>query len=162
MTLRTLTLTAAVLALGTSAFAQTAPPTTPPAKKPGLFSRLFHHPKPGTTRPGMTPMHTGPAMMPGTAYPGHHRMMGSRPMMGSATPMSGGIIGNKNSHVYHLPGDKGMMPGAANRVYFRTEAEAQAAGYHLARTAHGNSSTGTMAHSRKHRMMPATSAPAPQ
>ena len=41
----------------------------------------------------------------------------------------GPIIGNKRSHVYHLPGD-GRLPAEANRVYFQTEAEAQAAGYH--------------------------------
>ena len=41
----------------------------------------------------------------------------------------GPIVGNKRSHVYHLPGG-GRLPAEANRVYFQTEAEAQAAGYH--------------------------------
>lgn len=41
----------------------------------------------------------------------------------------GQIIGNKNSKVYHLPGAGGNLPAEKNRVYFKTEAEAKAAGY---------------------------------
>jgi hypothetical protein len=52
---------------------------------------------------------------------------------GSLTPIPGGIVGNKNTHVYHLPGDQGNLPSAKNRVYFHNEAEAQAAGYHAAK-----------------------------
>lgn len=48
------------------------------------------------------------------------------------SPIAGSIIGNKKSHVYHLAGDKGSLPSAANRVYFRTQAQAIAAGYHHA------------------------------
>jgi methylphosphotriester-DNA--protein-cysteine methyltransferase len=51
--------------------------------------------------------------------------MGVRPGIGS-------IIGNKNTKVYHLAGDKGNMPAEKNRAYFRTEREAIAAGYHRA------------------------------
>ena len=58
---------------------------------------------------------------------GTGRMMGGR-------AMSGQIVGNKNTKVYHLPGDKGNMPSAKNIVYFKTEAEARAAGYHAAGT----------------------------
>lgn len=160
MKLRTLALAgAAALLTASAAFAQTAPGTYPAPKKPGLFSRMFHHPKTGTMpmHPGMTPMRHGPAMMPGTSYPGsaypgttmpgHHRMLGHRPMMGGSTFMSGGIVGNKNTHVYHMSGDKGNMPAANNRVYFHTEAEAQAAGYRAAGSAHGSSS---MAPGRHH------------
>jgi len=61
-----------------------------------------------------------------------HRMMGhfghSGAMGHKALPM-GRIIGNKTSHVYHLPGDKGTLPAEKNRVYFRTEKDARAAGY---------------------------------
>lgn len=53
-------------------------------------------------------------------------------MAGRPSAMSGLIIGNKNSHVYHMPGDKGALPAPKNRVYFRTEAQAVAAGYHRA------------------------------
>ncbi len=53
------------------------------------------------------------------------------PPTNTDTPAAGQgpIVGNKHSHVYHLPGD-GHLPGVNNRVYFQTEAEAQAAGYH--------------------------------
>jgi len=48
-------------------------------------------------------------------------------------PTSGAIIGNKNSHAYHLPGcsdyDK-ISP--KNRVEFQSAKDAEAAGYHLA------------------------------
>ena len=51
-----------------------------------------------------------------------------RPMMGA-----GRIVGNKNTKVYHMPGDNGNMPAEKNRVYFRSEREAMAAGYHASR-----------------------------
>lgn len=44
-------------------------------------------------------------------------------------PMGGMIVGNKNTKVYHLPGDKGGLPSAKNAVYFQSEAQARAAGY---------------------------------
>ncbi len=49
----------------------------------------------------------------------------------------GNIIGNKNTHVYHMPGDRGQLPAPQNRVYFRTEREAIAAGYRRAGMGHG-------------------------
>ena len=48
---------------------------------------------------------------------------------------AGNIIGNKRTHVYHMKGDPGALPAPQNRVYFRTEAQAIAAGYH--RAGHG-------------------------
>lgn len=45
------------------------------------------------------------------------------------TAAQGPIIGNKNSHVYHV-GDDGHLPAERNRVYFQTESDAKAAGYH--------------------------------
>ena len=107
-------------AVGTAS-AQTPPP--PPAHH-GIFGKLFHpRPKPGqptTYRPGMMGR-------PGMMHPG---MMG-RPSMG------GGVVGNRNSHVYHLPGDRGALPAPQNRVYFHTAAQAEAAGYHRAGMAGG-------------------------
>ncbi len=50
----------------------------------------------------------------------------------SAPAAKGQIIGNKSSKVYHLPGAGGNLPAEKNRVYFKTEAEAKAAGYHAA------------------------------
>ena len=61
------------------------------------------------------------------------RLRHPRPTVGSPVPISGGIIGNKRTHVYHLPGDTGNMPATKNRVYFRSETEARTAGYHAAR-----------------------------
>lgn len=46
----------------------------------------------------------------------------------------GRIIGNINSHLYHLPGQFGYdKVREKNRVYFRTEEEAREAGYRRAR-----------------------------
>lgn len=42
---------------------------------------------------------------------------------------TGKIVGNINSHIYHVPGQSGYSMNAANAVYFNTEQEAQAAGY---------------------------------
>ncbi len=54
-------------------------------------------------------------------------------MKGKAMQMvHGNVVGNKNTKVYHLPGDKGALPDAKNRVYFKTAKEAEAAGYHRA------------------------------
>ena len=76
------------------------------------------------------------AQQPGAIHPGPT----SQPRSGMAGMMrprvgigNGQIIGNKNTKVYHLPGDKGSMPAEKNRVYFRSERDAIAAGYHLAK-----------------------------
>jgi len=51
-----------------------------------------------------------------------------------ATPASGNIIGNRNSRIYHLPGCRSYNAVAEhNRVYFKTETEAVAAGFRKAR-----------------------------
>src|SRR5947209_2644770 len=75
-----------------------------------------------------TPMH------PNNGHMGMGNMHGR---MGGLMPGMGSIVGNKSTKVYHLPGDKGNMPSAKNRVFFRTEAEAIRAGYHLAGKKHG-------------------------
>lgn len=41
----------------------------------------------------------------------------------------GVIVGNANSMIYHVPGQRGYRMNSANAVYFNSEAEAQAAGY---------------------------------
>ena len=53
---------------------------------------------------------------------------------------AGNIIGNKNTHVYHMPGDPGALPAPQNRVYFHTQTQAVAAGYHRAGSGHGKMS----------------------
>lgn len=46
------------------------------------------------------------------------------------TALSGQIIGNRNSRIYHFSeGCKGQLPAEKNRVYFDNEAQAKAAGY---------------------------------
>ncbi len=116
---------AAFALLNTAAFAQTsAPPPAP--QKPGILSRLFHpKPKPGIYQSNGSMAH------PMSGQPGTmgHSMIGSRSMMGGAA-MMGHVVGNKKTHVYHLPGDKGALPAPQNRVYFSSAAAAQAAGYH--------------------------------
>jgi len=50
---------------------------------------------------------------------------------------SGQIIGNKNSRIYHMPGCTGYdRVSAANRVTFKTAAEAEGAGYRKAKNCH--------------------------
>ena len=78
-----------------------------------------------------------------TPPPKHHGMLGmfGRHQHGKTgqhqpSAMGGSIIGNKNTHVYHMPGDKNL-PDPKNRVYFHTEAEAQKAGYHRSGSGHG-------------------------
>jgi hypothetical protein len=77
--------------------------------------------------------------------------------VGSLTPISGGIIGNKRTHVYHLPGDTGNLPAAKNRVYFHNEAEARAAGYHPA----GKHASGPKTTHHKTASPPTTAPPPP-
>ena len=135
----------------TPAFAQTsAPPPSP--QKPGILSRLFHpKPKPGVYQSNGSmahPMSAHPGMMNHSTgsigtRPG---MVGSHSMMSGHSMMGGQIIGNKNSHVYHLPGDKGALPAPQNRVYFSSAAAAQAAGYHAAGSAHSVTGHSTMMH----------------
>ncbi len=48
------------------------------------------------------------------------------------TGRAGKIIGNKNSKIYHVPGQAGYHMNSRNAVYFQTEAQAQAAGYRKA------------------------------
>ncbi len=57
--------------------------------------------------------------------------------------MSGAVIGDKKTHVYHLPGDKGTLPAPQNRVYFRSAMAAATAGYKAAGVggAHGRHQT---------------------
>nr|WP_272845054.1 DNA-entry nuclease [Liquorilactobacillus mali] len=45
------------------------------------------------------------------------------------TGTSGKIIGNSQSHIYHVPGQAGYHMNSSNAVYFNSEADAQAAGY---------------------------------
>lgn len=45
------------------------------------------------------------------------------------TGEQGQIVGNKNSHIYHVPGQAGYHMNSSNAVYFSTEAQAQANGY---------------------------------
>ena len=114
-----------------AALAQT--PTAPPAPpKQGIFSRLFH-PKPKT----------GVYQSNGSTM---HPMHGQPGTMGSHSLIGGQIIGNKKSHVYHLPGDKGSLPSAQNRVYFSSTAAAQAAGYHASGSGHSTMTHGAMTH----------------
>lgn len=131
---KTLVLSTALAALtisGAGTLAQTPPP--PPPAHHGIFSKLFH-PKPKMTSPATGSFGRPGQMMPGHMMPGHSGM-GGRPGMGSMggmMPMHGGVIANKNSHVYHLPGDRGALPAAQNRIYFSSAAAAEAAGYHRA------------------------------
>lgn len=45
------------------------------------------------------------------------------------TSDAGTIVGNTNSHIYHVPGQAGYNMNSSNAVYFHSEQEAIAAGY---------------------------------
>jgi endonuclease YncB( thermonuclease family) len=48
----------------------------------------------------------------------------------ASSPLQGLVIGNRNSRIYHVPGCRNYNDVAErNRVYFKTEAEAAAAGF---------------------------------
>lgn len=124
MNTRTITTTLLAAGILTShvAFAQaTAPATSTPVKKPGLLSRILHRGQAGTP--------ANPTAAATGATTTRHPMMGDI----SVSSLSGIIIGNKNTLVYHMAGDHNL-PSPKNRVYFRTIAEATAAGYHAAGT----------------------------
>ena len=117
---------AALLLSPAALLAQTPPASTPPppAHHPlsGFMARL-HAMHPGHSAPA--PPHQNQHINPAAAAPGSTRMAG---MPGVA----GQIIGDKKSHVYHLPGSKGTLPAPQNRVYFASAAQAQAAGFRQA------------------------------
>ena len=87
-----------------------------------------------TPPPGAAP----PPPPPGGTTSHHH----THTTAGSTVPIPGGIIGNKRTHVYHMPGDTSSLPSEKNRVYFHNEAEAIAAHYHAPKK-HGASHTST-------------------
>lgn len=49
------------------------------------------------------------------------------------TEKTGQIVGNKNTHIYHLPGQAGYNMNSANAVFFKTEQDAINAGYRKAK-----------------------------
>lgn len=49
------------------------------------------------------------------------------------TSDTGTIVGNANSHIYHVPGQAGYHMNSSNAVYFHSEQEAIAAGYRRAK-----------------------------
>ncbi|WP_334330408.1 sunset domain-containing protein [Companilactobacillus sp. HBUAS59699] len=49
------------------------------------------------------------------------------------TASSGQIVGNRNSHIYHVPGQRGYNMNSSNAVYFQTEQDAINAGYRKAK-----------------------------
>jgi hypothetical protein len=143
---------AALALLGGAAFAQTTPPPPPAPAHHGIFSRLFH-PKPKTgiyqsNGSAAHPMNGQSGRMPGHSITGHPAITGRHSMMqGGTSAMTGQFIGNKNSHVFHMPGDKGALPAPQNRVYFASAAAAQAAGYHAAGSGRSMTSHKAMSHS---------------
>ena len=106
---------AAAMVIAAAAFAQAPATTKKPSKLKTLLSKM-HKPKPGTAAGSSSGSLTGRR---------RHSPI-------AAAAVSGRIIGNKSTHVYHLPGSGGNLPSAANTVYFKSEAQAIAAGYHKA------------------------------
>lgn len=48
------------------------------------------------------------------------------------TADTGKIVGNVNSHIYHVPGQHGYNMNSANAIYFNSEQDAINAGYRKA------------------------------
>jgi hypothetical protein len=91
-----------------------------------LFSFL-HKPKPAT---GDVSHHQSTM----SAHPTSWGLKGGHSAMGQHSSMfAGAYIGNKKTHVFHVPGGKSALPAPANRVYFKSAAQAIAAGYHQAK-----------------------------
>jgi hypothetical protein len=89
----------------------------PTPKKLGFFARLraAHDAKAAAASNGSTS---------DTASSTRHGLFSSS---------SGQFVGNKNSKIYHMPGDKNL-PDPKNRVYFSSAAAAEAAGYRVSKT----------------------------
>ena len=49
------------------------------------------------------------------------------------TADSGKIVGNKNTKIYHVPGQAGYRMNSANAVFFNSEQDAINAGYRKAK-----------------------------
>lgn len=85
---------------------------------------------------------TTPAAKPATET----KPQTTTPPASSTETASGGVIGNKNSKIYHLPGCPGYKTvSEKNQVVFKSAAEAEAAGYTRAKNckAEGSSSSST-------------------
>lgn len=76
-----------------------------------------------------------PASAPAAVATASTTSQPAQPLGLIATPAPRGrVIGNRNSNIYHVPGCRSYNAVAErNRVYFNTEAEAQAAGFRKAR-----------------------------
>lgn len=64
----------------------------------------------------------------------HHSSSGNIAGRGDMdTADSGKIVGNKNTKIYHVPGQAGYRMNSANAVYFNSEQDAINAGYRKAK-----------------------------
>jgi competence protein ComEC len=99
-------------------------PLTTPGREISLGGRLEPRAAGGTR----TPASREPADVPRARSGASAAVDGAQPAAagGSSGPVS--IIGNLRTKVYHV-GRSGRLPAPANRVYFRSEAEARRAGY---------------------------------
>ncbi len=63
----------------------------------------------------------------------YHHTSGSSYHGDMNTAATGRIVGNRNTKIYHVPGQAGYRMSSKNAVYFSSEAQAQAAGYRKAK-----------------------------
>ncbi len=80
---------------------------------------------PATTRPSATATQLAPTSTPAPSTPTTTR----QPKDANAPCSAGQIKGNRNSHIYHSPGQRDYARTTANVECFDTAAQAQAAGY---------------------------------
>jgi hypothetical protein len=94
----------------------------PKPAAPAPHHSLFSHKSTMSSHPMSWHPATNHAIVGGHSSPSHH-----------PTAFAGGFIGNKKTHVFHVPGGHSPLPAPANRIYFRSAAQAIAAGYHQAK-----------------------------
>ena len=155
---KTLTVPAALLALAAfagSASAQTPPPPPAPPAHQGVLGRIFHP----RSKPGQPAQ--GSFSRPGQTRPYGQTNHFGRPGAGMSSAMGGSIVGNKNTHVYHMAGDRGAMPAPQNRVYFPSAAAAEAAGYRAAGGGRGMNTRRPMTRTPMMHGSPRTGTPMP-
>lgn len=63
----------------------------------------------------------------------YHHTSGSSYRGDMNTATAGRIVGNRNTKIYHVPGQADYRMSSKNAVYFSSEAQAQAAGYRKAK-----------------------------
>ena len=71
-----------------------------------------------------------PALLLAVGLPTGAKPVKTKPILTKPTAVTGQIVGNTKTHLFHVSGDKKTLPARKYRIYFRTVTDALAAGYH--------------------------------